>query len=153
MTMTILRHHRLGALLALLIGSTAQAAAPLVIDVYHDPNCGCCKEWIKHLQANGFTVKDHPEPNMTPIKEKLGVPYRLGSCHTGVFKGKFVEGHVPAAQVVELSKRKDLVGVAVPGMPLGSPGMEVGTTRHAYKVIGLRSDGKEVVVASFEALK
>ena len=138
---------------ALLPVAAATASKPPVVEVWKSPNCGCCKEWIKHLQANGFTVKDHPEANMTPIKEKLGVPYRLGSCHTGVFKGKFVEGHVPAAQVVELGKRKDLVGIAVPGMPLGSPGMEVGTTRHAYKVIGLRSDGKEVIVASISASK
>lgn len=148
---TSFRRHKLGALLALFLGSTAQAAAPLVIDVYHDPNCGCCKAWIRHLQANGFNVKDHPQPDITPVKQKLGVPYRLGSCHTGVFRGKFVEGHVPAAQVMALGQRKDLVGVAVPGMPLGSPGMEQGSTRHAYQVIGLRADGREVVVANYPA--
>lgn len=139
-------------LLALFLGAGAQAAAPLVIDVYHDPQCPCCKEWIKHMQANGFAVRDHPQADVASVKQKLGVPYRLGSCHTAIYKGKFVEGHVPAAQVIELGKRADLAGVAVPAMPLGSPGMEAGARRQAYQVIGVRKDGKEIVVASYPAL-
>lgn len=140
-------------LLALFLGATAQAAAPLVIDVYHDPHCGCCKDWIKHLRASGFTVKDHQIADVTPVKKKLGIPYGMGSCHTGVFKGKFVEGHVPAAQVIELGKRADLAGVAVPGMPVGSPGMEMGSRRDAYQVIGVTKDGREVVLANYPAAR
>lgn len=153
MSLPNFRSRRLRALsmLALLLGSGAQAVESRVIDVYHDPQCGCCKEWIRHLKANGFTVKDHPQAEIAPVKEKLGVPYRLGSCHTGVYKGKFVEGHVPAAQVLAVGQRKDLAGVAVPGMPMGSPGMEMGSRRQAYKVIGLTTAGQEVVVASYPA--
>lgn len=140
-------------LLSLFLGAGAQAAAPLVIDVYHDPQCPCCKEWIKHMQDNGFAVKDHPQADVASVKEKLGVPYRLGSCHTAIFKGKFVEGHVPAAQVLELGKRADLAGVAVPAMPAGSPGMEMGSRRDAYQVIGVTLSGKEVVVARYPAAR
>lgn len=139
--------------LALFLGTAAQAAEPRVIDVYHDPGCGCCKEWIQHLKANGFTVNDHAQAEIVPVKKRLGVPYHLGSCHTGVYKGKFVEGHVPAAQVVELGERKDLAGVAVPGMPMGSPGMEMGSRRDAYRVIAVGKDGKESVLASYPAAR
>ncbi|MCY1407040.1 hypothetical protein D3C76_246960 [compost metagenome] len=138
------------ALLALLASSSlAQAAQALNIDVYRDPNCGCCKAWIKHLQDNGFTVQDHEEPNMSAVKERLGVAPRLSSCHTGVIDGKFVEGHVPADQVKALLARDDLRGLAVPGMPVGSPGMEMGDRQDAYQVIGLTQAGTDQVVAEY----
>ncbi|MBA1205230.1 DUF411 domain-containing protein [Pseudomonas capeferrum] len=133
------------ALLAL--ASLAQAAE--TIDVYRDPNCGCCKQWIAHLRDHGFQVNDHVEPNMSAVKQRLGVAPRLASCHTGVIDGKFVEGHVPAEQVRLLVKRDDLEGVAVPGMPMGSPGMEMGDHKDAYQVIGLTRDGKDEVVAEY----
>lgn len=145
---------RLGALATfLLVGGCQEAAVNnnLVIDVHRDANCGCCKDWIRHLEDNGFTVRDHVEPDMVAVKMKLGVPARLASCHTGVIDGRFVEGHVPAEQVLELRKRPELRGLAVPGMPVGSPGMEMGDRRDAYQVIGLDSAGKDVVVASFPA--
>ncbi|MCY1403596.1 hypothetical protein D9M71_187810 [compost metagenome] len=138
------------ALLALLATSSlAQAAPALNIDVYRDPNCGCCKAWIKHLQDNGFTVKDHEEANMSAVKERLGVAPRLASCHTGAIDGKFVEGHVPADQVKALLARDDLRGLAVPGMPVGSPGMEMGDRKDAYQVIGLTQAGADQVVAEY----
>jgi hypothetical protein len=96
---------RLAALSALFITSLAQAAELIPIDVHRDANCGCCKKWIAHLEANGFKVNDHVEANMSEVKQRLGVPPRLASCHTGVINGKFVEGHVPAEQVLALSKR------------------------------------------------
>ncbi|MCP1602737.1 DUF411 domain-containing protein [Pseudomonas citronellolis] len=136
-------------LLAALLAGTAQAAQPLTIDVHRDANCGCCKDWIKHLQANGFTVNDHVEADMSAVKTRLGVPYSMGSCHTGVIDGKFVEGHVPASEVLELRERADLVGAAVPGMPMGSPGMEMGGRYDAYQVLGLGKDGKAVVLADY----
>jgi len=136
-------------LLAALLAGTAQAAQPLTIDVHRDANCGCCKDWIKHLQANGFTVNDHVEADMSAVKTRLGVPYSMGSCHTGVIDGKFVEGHVPASEVLELRERADLVGAAVPGMPMGSPGMEMGGRQDAYQVLGLGKDGKAVVLADY----
>ncbi|TDF86389.1 DUF411 domain-containing protein [Pseudomonas sp. H9] len=132
-----------------LLALSTLAQAGQTIDVYRDPNCGCCKEWINHLQANGFTVNDHVEPNMSAVKQRLGVAPRLASCHTGVIDGKFVEGHVPAEQVKLLAKRSDLRGVAVPGMPMGSPGMEMGDHKDAYQVIGLTKDGRDEVVANY----
>lgn len=142
---------RLAVLAALFMASTAQAADALTIDVHRDANCGCCKKWISHLEANGFKVIDHVEHDMTSVKQRLGVDPRLASCHTAVIDGKFVEGHVPAAQVIELSKRNDLVGIAVPGMPAGSPGMEVGGTQHAYQVIGLTKAGTDQAIADYPA--
>lgn len=133
------------ALLA--ISGLAQAAE--TIDVYRDPSCGCCKAWIKHLSDNGFTVNDHVEPNMSALKQRLGVAPRLASCHTGVINGKFVEGHVPAEQVRLLAERDDLKGVVVPGMPMGSPGMEMGDRKDAYQVIGVTNAGQDTVVAQY----
>ncbi|MGE7955265.1 DUF411 domain-containing protein [Pseudomonas sp. NPDC089530] len=143
---------RLAALSALLVGSLAQAADLIPIDVHRDANCGCCKKWIEHLQSNGFKVNDHVESNMSEVKQRLGVVPRLASCHTAVLNGKFVEGHVPAEQVLALSKRDDLLGVAAPGMPMGSPGMEMdGMPADAFQVIGLTKEGKDVVVADYPA--
>lgn len=129
----------------------AQAADPVTLDVYRDPNCGCCKAWISHLRDNGLQVNDHVENNMAAVKERLGVPHRLGSCHTGVIDGKFVEGHVPARDVLRLRERADLIGAAVPGMPIGSPGMEMGDRQDAYQVVGLDSQGRESVLAEYPA--
>ncbi|MGH8379388.1 DUF411 domain-containing protein [Pseudomonas sp.] len=132
-----------------LLALSTLAQAGQTIDVYRDPNCGCCKEWISHLRDNGLTVNDHVEPNMSAVKQRLGVAPRLASCHTGVIDGKFVEGHVPAEQVKLLAKRSDLRGLAVPGMPMGSPGMEMGEHKDAYQVIGLTKDGRDEVVANY----
>ncbi|WP_265533252.1 DUF411 domain-containing protein [Pseudomonas saponiphila] len=143
---------RLAALSALFITSLAQAAGSIDIDVHRDANCGCCKKWIEHLQANGFNVRDHVEADMSAVKQRLGVAPRLGSCHTAVIDGKFVEGHVPAEQVLALRKRDDLLGIAAPGMPMGSPGMEVdGMGAEAFQVIGLTRDGRDVLVADYPA--
>ncbi len=131
------------ALLPLLFVGALHAAEPIAIDVYRDANCGCCKAWISHLQNNGFKVSDHVETDMSAVKTRLGVPHNLGSCHTGVIDGKFVEGHVPAADILKLRQRADLIGAAVPGMPMGSPGMEQGGVSDAYAVIGVQRDGTE----------
>lgn len=128
---------------------TGAAQAGDVIDVYRDPGCGCCKDWIKYLEVNGFSVRDHVEPNMSEIKQRLGVAPRLASCHTAMINGKFVEGHVPVAQILDLKNHPDLVGVAVPGMPAGSPGMEYGQTRQPYQVIGQTRTGTDQVVAEY----
>ncbi|NWD59909.1 DUF411 domain-containing protein [Pseudomonas sp. IPO3774] len=142
---------RLAALSALLMSTLAQAAELIPIDVHRDANCGCCKKWIAHLESNGFKVNDHVESNMSEVKQRLGVAPRLASCHTGVIDGKFVEGHVPADQVLALRKRDDLLGIAAPGMPMGSPGMEMDGSSDAYQVIGLTRDGKDMVVADYPA--
>ena len=140
---------RLALLSALFTAPLIQAADLIPIDVHRDANCGCCKHWISHLESNGFKVNDHVEANMSEVKQRLGVAPRLGSCHTAVIDGKFVEGHVPAEQVLALRKRDDLLGVAAPGMPMGSPGMEMGDRKDAYQVIGLRNDGKDQVIAEY----
>lgn len=138
------------SLLALfLFTSLAQAGEALTIDVHRDANCGCCKAWIDHLQDNGFTVNDHVEADMSAVKQRLGVPPRLASCHTGVIDGKFVEGHVPAADILKLRQRPDLIGAAVPGMPMGSPGMEYGDRIDAYQVIGLDNQRQDVVLSDY----
>ncbi|MNF32838.1 hypothetical protein D3C85_639110 [compost metagenome] len=136
-------------LVAGLFAGLAQAAEPISIDVHRDANCGCCKAWISHLQDNGFSVNDHVESDMSAVKQRLGVPPRLASCHTGVIDGKFVEGHVPAADILKLRQQPDLLGAAVPGMPAGSPGMEMGDRRQAYQVIGLDRQGKERVLSDY----
>lgn len=141
--------HSLLALL--LLAGLAQAGESLTIDVHRDANCGCCKAWISHLQDHGFTVNDHVETDMVAVKQRLGVPPRLASCHTGVIDGKFVEGHVPAADILKLRQRPDLLGAAVPGMPMGSPGMEYGDRVDAYQVIGLGRDRQDQLLSDYPA--
>ncbi|MCQ4322275.1 DUF411 domain-containing protein [Stutzerimonas stutzeri] len=140
---------KLAIIAALLMAGSAHAAD--VIDVHRDANCGCCKDWVKYLQDNGYEVRDHVESNMSAVKQRLGVAPRLGSCHTGVIDGKFVEGHVPVAQIRELQQRDDLLGVAAPGMPAGSPGMDYGQPAQAYQVIGLTAEGTDLVLANYPA--
>ncbi len=126
--------------------ATAHAAAPQpTIEVHRDANCGCCKSWVSYMEEQGFQVIDHVEEDMVAVKRKLGVPRHLASCHTATLNGKFIEGHVPAAQVTELSKRADLQGIAVPGMPAGSPGMEVPGIVHPYRVIGVSAQGEKIL--------
>ncbi|WP_339459103.1 DUF411 domain-containing protein [Pseudomonas sp. EA_105y_Pfl2_R69] len=140
---------RLSALFLCCFAGLAQAAEVLSIDVHRDPNCGCCKAWISHLEDHGFQVNDHVESDMSALKQRLGVPPRLASCHTGVIDGQFIEGHVPAADILKLRQRPDLLGAAVPGMPTGSPGMEYGDVRQAYEVIGLDKQGQDQVLSQY----
>jgi hypothetical protein len=136
--------------------SVATAAAPSVtpvrkptITVYKDPNCGCCKNWIEHLRKHGFTVDAKDTPDMNTIKATLGVPGALTSCHTAVVDGYLIEGHVPASDIDRLlSARPKVKGLAVPGMPSGSPGMEGGAKQH-YQVVTFDKAGKTKVFASY----
>jgi hypothetical protein len=113
-----------GALLALLPARAAPAA--LKIKVYKDPSCGCCTAWADKLTAAGFDVEVEAHDDMDALKSKLGVPSDLVSCHTGVINGYAIEGHVPPADVKRLVTTKARgKGLAVPGMPINSPGMEV----------------------------
>lgn len=105
--------------------SPSPARLPLVV-VNKTPTCGCCGAWVEHMQKAGFTVEVRNLDDLNPIKEQLGVPYGKGSCHTAEVEGYFVEGHVPAEDVKRLLREKPTAkGLTVPGMPLGSPGMEV----------------------------
>ena len=114
-----------------------------LIDVYRSPSCGCCLKWVDHLRANGFTVAVHDTADMDAVKQRLGVPDGQRSCHTASVGGYFVEGHVPAADIRRLLKDKPAArGIAVPGMPLGSPGMEVPAgTVQPYTVELVTRDG------------
>ena len=127
---------------ALLLGSTAlaQAAAPL-IEVYKTPSCGCCVKWIDHLRLNGFAVKAIDVPETASIRKKFGIAEQHGSCHTAKVKGYAIEGHVPAADIKRLIKEKpSATGLAVPGMPMGSPGMEA-EHADAYDVVLIKKNG------------
>jgi hypothetical protein len=117
------------------------------ITVYRDPNCGCCSKWIEHLIKHGFAVTDRKSDEMSEIKRGLGVPEKLESCHTGVVNGYVIEGHVPAADIHRLLKEKAKVaGLAVPGMPMGSPGME-GPRTDRYDVVSFDKTGTTKVFA------
>jgi len=130
------------ALLALPLAATA--AAP-VIEVYKTASCGCCKEWVKHLEANGFKVNAHDVSNPSDYREKFGIPNALGSCHTATVGGYAVEGHVPASDIKRLlATRPQAKGLAVPAMPMGSPGME-GPRKDPYDVLLVQDGGKVTV--------
>jgi hypothetical protein len=120
-----------------------------VITVYKDASCGCCKSWIEHLIKHGYRVDAKDSPDMTEIKRSLGVPEGLSACHTAVVNGYLIEGHVPAADIARLLKAKPKVaGLAVPGMPMGSPGMEGPRTQH-YQVLSFDKAGKTRIFASY----
>jgi hypothetical protein len=134
--------------LFLFASGTAQASDPLpTIQVYKTPTCGCCTKWIDTLRAAGFKVETTDMPDLTALKAANGVPTKLSSCHTAIVSGYIVEGHVPAADLKRLLEEKPAVaGLAVPNMPLGSPGMEHrDPSRHeAYDVLAFGPDGVSV---------
>lgn len=120
------------------------------ITVYKNPTCGCCKKWIGHLKQNGFRVVAQDVEHMAPVKQKYAVPAMLRSCHTAVVNGYVIEGHVPAADIKRLlESRAPLWGLAVPGMPIGSPGMEQGKHRQPYGVLSVGRDGEIDVFALY----
>lgn len=119
----------------------AAAAAPFV-EVYKSASCGCCQDWIEHLEANGFKVKTHNVASPSDYRRKFGIPEQLGSCHTGVVAGYALEGHVPASDIKRLLAEKPKArGLAVAGMPHGSPGME-GRRNDPYDVLLVQANGK-----------
>lgn len=131
---------------ALLTASFAAQAAEVV--VYKSPTCGCCNKWVDHLRANGFNVKTQDVADVTPYKIRGGITPELSSCHTAFVNGYTIEGHVPAGDIKRLLKeRPTLQGLSVPGMPIGSPGMEQGAHKEKYQVLGIDKSGKTVVYA------
>jgi hypothetical protein len=122
------------------------------LQVWKDPQCGCCQAWIEHLQARGFAVEVHDVGN-TAARKRLGLPERLASCHTAWVGGYVIEGHVPAADIERLLKQKPAaLGLAVPGMPIGSPGMDGPAykgRKDAYQVLLVKRDGSTSVFASY----
>jgi hypothetical protein len=123
------------------------AAKPVEITVYKDPDCGCCKNWVEHLRKHGYHVVTHDTRDMASVKGNFGVGNDLQSCHTAIVNGYVIEGHVPAADIARLLKeRPKVAGLAVPGMPQGSPGMEGGSVEH-YSVIAFDKTGGKKIFA------
>lgn len=130
-----------------LIACSAQER-PRLVRVYKTPTCGCCGDWVDHLRANGFEAAVQDLADVGPIAARLGVPEPLRSCHTGEIGGYFLEGHVPAADVHRLiEQRPNALGLAVPGMPIGSPGMEAGDRREAFETLLVDRAGAATVFA------
>ena len=124
---------------------------PIEITVYRSPTCGCCSKWIKHLEENQFNIKDIVSDDMQAIKEKYGVPRNMASCHTAIVDGYVIEGHVPARDIKRLLKIKPkVIGISVPGMPSGTPGMEMGGRKDPYQVISFDKEGKSEVFSRYE---
>jgi hypothetical protein len=120
---------------------------PIAIKVYKTPQCGCCKAWVKHLSDNGFRVETMDMPDLSLVKQKYAVKPALQSCHTAVVNGYVVEGHVPADVILKLLReRPSVAGIAVPGMPMGSPGME-GASKQAYDIFTFDRAGRSRVYA------
>ena len=149
------RRSFLGMLVAATLPTIAGAAKAPVITVYKTPSCGCCHDWVAHLQKNGFEVVAHDVPDTSPYRSKFGVPNELGSCHTGVIDGYALEGHVPAAEIKRLLAEKPKArGLSVPGMVVGSPGMETdGTRRDAFDVVLFDDAGTRKVYRHYAAQK
>jgi hypothetical protein len=145
---------RAGAALALAGLPLLSAGKPQLptMQVWYDPNCGCCVDWIEIVQRAGITVQRHGSGNVA-ARERLGLPMRYASCHTALIGGYVVEGHVPVREILRLlAERPDALGIAVPGMPIGSPGMdgpEYGGRRDPYDVVLVLREGSSRVYASY----
>ena len=126
----------------------AATAMKNAIEVYHDPACGCCVNWIRYMQAQGYTVTSHEDQSMAVVKARLGVPAAAASCHTALIGGYVIEGHVPVEDIRRLlAEHPDALGLAAPGMPMGSPGMEMGAPER-YDVLLIGRDGSSQVFAT-----
>lgn len=127
----------------------ADPALPSVL-VYKSPTCGCCNGWVDHMEAAGFAVDARNTTDLMTVKRDGGVPPQMSSCHTAIIDGYVVEGHVPAEQVKELlAARPSIAGIAVPGMPVGSPGME-GPNARPYQVLSFTHSGEAQVFATVD---
>ena len=143
---------RLLAPAMLFLAACTSAAQAATYEMFRDPNCGCCGKWAEHVRAeNEVPVAETITVDMANVKIERGVPQDLWSCHTMIVDDYVIEGHVPAEQIERLLKErpKGVVGLAVPGMPIGSPGMEVGNRLQPYQVIAFREDGSRFVFATY----
>ena len=126
--------------------AATSASAGSLLKVYKSPTCGCCTDWVTHMQEKGFETEVNETENLFPIKTMAQIPAGKGSCHTGFIDGYVVEGHVPAEEVERLlEERPEAIGLTVPGMPVGSPGMEMGDRRDPYEVLLIHNDGSTSV--------
>ncbi|MBS3804635.1 MAG: DUF411 domain-containing protein [Oleiphilaceae bacterium] len=140
----------LAALLFSLTGAAYGGDSAQSIKVYKSPNCGCCGDWVKHLEDNDFEVDVHNTRNLNPIKAEAGLTPALASCHTAFIDGYVIEGHVPASDIRRLLEEAPKAqGLAVPGMPVGSPGMEMGDREDEYQVLLFNDEGQSRVFANY----
>jgi hypothetical protein len=136
---------------ALLMASPALAAQETSIEVWKSATCKCCINWVKHLEANGFDVKVNAadQPMLDRLKKQYGIGEKLASCHTAKIGPYVIEGHVPATEIKRLvAEEREAVGLTVPDMPIGSPGMEQGDIFEPYDVLLIKKDGTTEVFAS-----
>jgi hypothetical protein len=137
-------------LIASFLASPALAVTGGAIEVWKSATCSCCINWVKHLEANGFDVKvNDSNPSMLErIKRQAGISEEFASCHTAKIDGYVIEGHVPAADIRRLiAERPDALGLSVPGMPVGSPGMEQGSETEPYDTLLIKKDGSAEIYA------
>ena len=141
------RHLSSFALVALLSMAPVWAQTTPTVDVYKSPTCGCCGKWIDHMKKNGFKVEIHEVDNIPASRKKLGMPEKLGSCHTSKVGNYVVEGHVPAQDIQRLLKEKPkALGLAIPSMPPGVPGMDIPNSP-PYETLLVQADGTTSVFA------
>lgn len=148
--MALFRNLALVSLLAL--AACGPTAVPTAMTVVSGEGCGCCREWVKHLQANGYTTEISyvPQDQLMSYKEKTGLRPELTSCHTGKIGGYVIEGHVPAREIARLLReRPDALGLTAPGMPYGSPGMGPESEAEPYEVLLINRDGTTSVFAKY----
>ena len=147
-----MKHRNALALIAsliLLVTSSPSQQSGSVVTVFKTPTCGCCGKWVEHLKANGFAVKVQEVSDTSNYERQYHVPRSMVSCHTAVVNGYTIEGHVPATEIKRLlNERPKAVGLAVPGMPVGSPGMETGRGE-AYSVFLFDESGRATVYARY----
>lgn len=156
--MNTIRHERRHFLQCLaaapLFSALAARAAPASLVVYRDPSCGCCGAWVDHVRAAGFAVSIEEVDDTAPVRRRLGLDPRFGSCHTATVAGYVIEGHVPAEQIERLlAARPDALGLAVPGMPIGSPGMEMDGRAEPYDVLLVDRRGQATVFARYPSTR
>ncbi|MFQ3195375.1 MAG: hypothetical protein ACI9N3_002209 [Colwellia sp.] len=129
----------------------------IALDVYKSPNCGCCKKWLSHINDNGFESKVYSNDDFSVIKNEKGIAPRYRSCYTAISTNGYVfEGHVPAKFIqlfMQATQAVDIIGLSVPAMPLGSPGMEVDDKFQPYRILLLKSDGTSEVYAHVQSYK
>jgi hypothetical protein len=144
------RRDALTGLALLPLWPALQARAAVPIHIFKNPSCDCCAGWVKHIESSGFAVKVTETDDTTVVRQRLGMPERFGSCHTATVDGYVLEGHVPAADIQRLLRQRPAaIGLAVPAMPVGSPGMEYGDRRDAYDVLLVGRGGDATVFAHY----
>lgn len=134
------------------LSAIAKAASRPTINAYRNPGCGCCEKWAEMLKSAGFEVTMEDAPDLSSRRVAAGVPDELAGCHTALMGDYVIEGHVPLQEIERMLAEKPAIrGIAVPGMPMGSPGMEMGETRDAYDVVAFAADGTRSIFAHYAA--